>query len=204
MVYRATASKPSTSHATRISSRSSLMSWAFISIRPTRSCILRRREITDPNSGGQPGLPLKRGRCGTMTRDYVRHGTTTPSQPKQEGFPQFGGLAPSFLRSPSPSSSSSAASKKPHSLPRLRQFTTVLPDEAERPSRFGRHGHDIGLTELTKHAILSYPLPDQQSGEKFAAFTYLHSDAQTPVCGTAQKHRFPRDASHLRQQRRSV
>ena len=44
---------------------------------------------------------------------------------------------------------------------------------------------DIGLTELTKHAILSYPLPDQQSGEKFAAFSYVHSDAQNPVCGTA-------------------
>jgi transposase len=25
----------------------------------------------------QPGLPLKSGRCGTMTHDYVRHGTTT-------------------------------------------------------------------------------------------------------------------------------
>jgi transposase len=25
----------------------------------------------------QPGLPLKRGRCGTMTHDYERHGTTT-------------------------------------------------------------------------------------------------------------------------------
>lgn len=25
----------------------------------------------------QPGLPMKPGRCGTMTRDYVRHGTTT-------------------------------------------------------------------------------------------------------------------------------
>src|SRR6516165_10513982 len=44
---------------------------------------------------------------------------------------------------------------------------------------------DIGLTELTKHAILSYPLPDQQKGEKFAAFTYLHNDAQNPICGTA-------------------
>ena len=44
--------------------------------------------------------------------------------------------------------------------------------------------HDIGLTELTKHAILSYPLPDQQSGERFSAFTYLHSDAQNPICGT--------------------
>ncbi len=25
----------------------------------------------------QPGLPLKKGRCGTMTHDYIRHGTTT-------------------------------------------------------------------------------------------------------------------------------
>jgi len=25
----------------------------------------------------QPGLPMKHGRCGTMTHDYKRHGTTT-------------------------------------------------------------------------------------------------------------------------------
>ena len=25
----------------------------------------------------QPGLPMKRRRCGTMTHDYKRHGTTT-------------------------------------------------------------------------------------------------------------------------------
>ena len=25
----------------------------------------------------QPGLPIKRGRAGTMTHDYKRHGTTT-------------------------------------------------------------------------------------------------------------------------------
>src|ERR1700729_1924856 len=25
----------------------------------------------------QPGLPLKKGRCGTLTHDYTRHGTTT-------------------------------------------------------------------------------------------------------------------------------
>ena len=25
----------------------------------------------------QPGLPMKKGRCGTMTHDYTRHGTTT-------------------------------------------------------------------------------------------------------------------------------
>ena len=47
-------------------------------------------------------------------------------------------------------------------------------------------GRDIGLTEVTKHAILSYPLPDQQSGEKFAAFACLHSDAQNQICGTVR------------------
>jgi hypothetical protein len=26
----------------------------------------------------QPGLPMKKGRCGTMTHDYRRHGSTTP------------------------------------------------------------------------------------------------------------------------------
>ena len=26
----------------------------------------------------QPGLPLKKGRCGTMTRGYKRNGTPTP------------------------------------------------------------------------------------------------------------------------------
>ena len=26
----------------------------------------------------QPGLPMKKGRAGTMTHDYKRHGTTTP------------------------------------------------------------------------------------------------------------------------------
>jgi transposase len=26
----------------------------------------------------QPGLPMKRSRCGAMTHDYKRHGTTTP------------------------------------------------------------------------------------------------------------------------------
>ena len=25
----------------------------------------------------QPGLPMKKGRAGTMTHDYMRHGTTT-------------------------------------------------------------------------------------------------------------------------------
>ena len=45
---------------------------------------------------------------------------------------------------------------------------------------------DIGLTELTKtrDPILS-TTPDQQKGEKFSAFTYLHNDAPNPICATA-------------------
>jgi len=45
---------------------------------------------------------------------------------------------------------------------------------------------DIALPEITKQAILNYPLPDQQSGKKFSAFTYFHTDAQRPICGTVQ------------------
>jgi hypothetical protein len=43
---------------------------------------------------------------------------------------------------------------------------------------------DIDLSEVTKQAILNYPLPDQQPAEKYAAFTYLHTDAVRPICGT--------------------
>jgi len=46
-------------------------------------------------------------------------------------------------------------------------------------------GQDISLSDVTKQTILSYPLPDQQPAEKFAAFTYLHTDAVRPICGTA-------------------
>jgi type IV secretion system protein TrbE len=45
-------------------------------------------------------------------------------------------------------------------------------------------GADINLSDVTKQTILNYPLPDQQPAEKFAAFTYLHTDAVRPVCGT--------------------
>src|SRR5512133_977281 len=39
---------------------------------------LGRREVADPSPHRtQPGLPLKKGRCATMTHDYKRHGTTT-------------------------------------------------------------------------------------------------------------------------------
>ena len=44
--------------------------------------------------------------------------------------------------------------------------------------------HDIALPDITQHTIMNYPLPDHQTGEKFSAFTYLHLDANRPVCGT--------------------
>ncbi len=45
--------------------------------------------------------------------------------------------------------------------------------------------HDIALPEITKHTIMNYSLPDHQTGQKHAAFTYLHVDAHRPICGTA-------------------
>ena len=78
-----------------------------------------------------------------------------------------------------------AASKKAASAPPYLATAASFSHAPERSRRSRRHGADIGLTEVTKHAILSYPLPDQQTGEKFSAFTYLHNDAQNPICGTA-------------------
>gem|GEM_PF-2388105 len=43
---------------------------------------------------------------------------------------------------------------------------------------------DIALPEVTKEAIMRYPLPDQKTQEKYASFTYLHTDAQQAICGT--------------------
>ena len=45
-------------------------------------------------------------------------------------------------------------------------------------------GADINLSDVTKQTVLNYPLPDQQPAEKFASFTYLHTDAVRPICGT--------------------
>ena len=47
-------------------------------------------------------------------------------------------------------------------------------------------GRDITLPEITKGAIMSYPLPDQQVGQKFSAFTYYHTDNERPIIGTAR------------------
>ena len=43
---------------------------------------------------------------------------------------------------------------------------------------------DIALPEVTKHAIMNYPLPDHQSGQKYSPFTYFHTDSGRNLCGT--------------------
>ena len=45
-------------------------------------------------------------------------------------------------------------------------------------------GKDIALPEVTQHAILNYPLPDHQSGQKHSPFTYFHTDSVRNLCGT--------------------
>jgi len=45
---------------------------------------------------------------------------------------------------------------------------------------------DIAIPDVTKHAIMNYPLPDHQVGQKFSAFTYLQLDSLRPICGTVQ------------------
>jgi type IV secretion system protein TrbE len=45
-------------------------------------------------------------------------------------------------------------------------------------------GKDIALPEVTQHAIMNYPLPDHQSGQKYSPFTYYHTDSGRNLCGT--------------------
>jgi hypothetical protein len=45
-------------------------------------------------------------------------------------------------------------------------------------------GKDIALPEVTQHAIMNYPLPDHQSGQKYSPFAYFHTDSVRNLCGT--------------------
>src|SRR6202166_3127289 len=56
-----------------VSARNRLMA-AWRSTMPLKMPRLSRCRVS---LATQPGLPMKKGRCGTMTRDYKRHGTTT-------------------------------------------------------------------------------------------------------------------------------
>jgi hypothetical protein len=50
-------------------------------------------------------------------------------------------------------------------------------------------GKDIALPEVTQHAIMNYPLPDHQSGQKYSPFTYFHTDSGRNLCGTVTTSR---------------
>src|SRR6266480_4542974 len=43
---------------------------------------------------------------------------------------------------------------------------------------------DIALPDITRHAIMNYPLPDHQVGQKYSPFTYFHTDSTRNLCGT--------------------
>lgn len=45
---------------------------------------------------------------------------------------------------------------------------------------------DIALPDITRNAIMNYPLPDHQVGQKYCAFTYMHLDSNRPICGTVR------------------
>ena len=77
--WRRTGCGPSSSSTTRSSPPSSRTWSASMSTRrPMRWCSrsTRRRQIQALDRT-QPGLPMKKGRAGTMTHDYKRNGTTT-------------------------------------------------------------------------------------------------------------------------------
>lgn len=45
---------------------------------------------------------------------------------------------------------------------------------------------DIALPDITRNAIMNYPLPDHQVGQKYCAFTYMHLDSNRSICGTVR------------------
>src|SRR5207247_9027326 len=49
----------------------------YRSASPRRRAQRRRESQIQALDRTQPGLPMKKGRCATMTHDYKRHGTTT-------------------------------------------------------------------------------------------------------------------------------
>ena len=61
---------------------------------------------------------------------------------------------------------------------------------------------DIALPEVTQHAIMNYPLPDHQAGQKYSPFTYLHTDSNRNLCGTV--HNVSRDSLLLQFERRTL
>lgn len=53
-------------------------------------------------------------------------------------------------------------------------------------------GRDIGLTESTKEAVRSYPLPESQMpGDRYSAFTYVSQHASGQISGTVRNYACP-------------
>jgi transposase len=78
-VYSHIAYASSSCPRTPILCRSCATSSASMSIRPAHAIVLSIDEKSQNQAldRTQPGLPLKKGRAGTMTHDYKRNGTTT-------------------------------------------------------------------------------------------------------------------------------
>ena len=55
-------------------------------------------------------------------------------------------------------------------------------------------GKDIALPEVTQHAIMNYPLPDHQTGQKYSPFTYLHTDSDAQSLRHGSQRRVAGDA----------
>src|SRR5437660_1361187 len=70
---------PSTPQKIVLRARSCLLANEGLPNRPEKALVLSLDEKSQIQAldRSQPGLPMKKGRCGTMTHDYLRHGTTT-------------------------------------------------------------------------------------------------------------------------------
>jgi hypothetical protein len=65
-----------------------------------------------------------------------------------------------------------------------RQFYIMRQNECTDLEDLEDLGRDISIPEVTQHAIMNYPLPDHQTGQKYSPFTYLHTDSTRNLCGT--------------------
>jgi transposase len=106
----------------------------------------------------QPGLPIKPGRCGTMTHDYKRHGTTTlfAALNTLDGVVLGRCMQRHRHRSSSASSMLSSAQSRPVSW--STPFSTITPAISIQRSKPGLPGTPVGpSTSLRSRAPGSMP-----------------------------------------------
>ena len=110
--------------------------------------------------------------------------STSPADRKssRNPTPSFASsIAGTFPSSSNMRGSNSRASAPPCSATARQFFIMRQNDRADLEDM----AQDIALPEVTKHAIMNYPLPDHQSGQKYSPFTYFHTDSGRNLCGTA-------------------